>query len=292
MSAGDGKLSAESRPDPGSQAWMDGLRSAGAQRQQALARLHDLVLRVARREVARRSAPPCPGGPDPDALARHAAADALRAITADLGAIQGDSRFTTWAAKYAVAAVARASARAGALRYLATAQQAADSGWDRLPSRLGLLPPQRAACDEFAAALRRALEADLSKKQRQVFTAVTLDDVPAKVLAAGLGSSRNAIYKALFEARRTLRARLAADGHDPAQRSGNACACRRWADAVLAADPGDAGCDFTFQLLDRYVETELRGPGPARRFAAVAAHLRGCRDCHQDCQGLLAAASG
>jgi hypothetical protein len=187
--------------------------------------------------------------------------------------------------------VAAATAKAATLRD-ATAQQAEDSGWGRLPGRLGLQPQQRAAWDEFAAALRRAADEDLSDKQRRVFTAVTLDGVPTQVLATRLGSSRNAIYKALFEARRRLRARLAADRHDLAHRSGNASACLRWADAVLAADPGDAGCDFTFQLLDRYVEAELRGPGPGPRFPAVAAHLRSCQDCHQDCRGLLAAATG
>ncbi len=291
MSAGDRTLNTGSRLDPGSQAWIDGLLSAGAERDQALARLRDLVLRVARREAARRSGSLRPGGSDPDGLAGRAAADALRKIAADLGAIQGDSRFTTWAAKYAVAAVAAAAAKAGARRYWAAAQQPLDSGWDRLPGRLGLAPHEHAGWDEFAAALRRAVEDHLSDKQRRAFTAVTLDGVPAEVLASGLGSSRSAIYKALFEARRTLRARLAADGHDPARRTGNASACPRWADAVLAADPGDAGCDFTFQLLDRYVEAELRGPGPERRFPAVAAHLRSCPDCHQDCQGLMAAAA-
>jgi RNA polymerase sigma factor (sigma-70 family) len=292
MSPGDRTLNAGSKLDPGSQAWMDGLRSPGAERDQALARLHDLMLRVARREVARRSGSLRPGGLDPDGLAGRAAADALRAITADLGAIQSDRRFTTWAAKYAVAAVAAAAAKADARRCGAAAQQAKDSGWDRLPGRVGLQPQQRAGWDEFAATLRRAVNEDLSDKQRRVFTAVTLDGVPAQVLAAGLGSSRNAIYKALFEARRRLRARLAADGHDPAHRSGNASACPRWAEAVLAADPGDAGCDFTFQLLDRHVEAELRGPGPGPRFPAVAAHLRSCQDCQQDCRGLLAAATG
>lgn len=250
------------------------------------------MLRVARREAARRSGPPRPGGPDPDDLAGRAVADALRAITADLGAIHGDSRFTTWAAKYAVAAVAAAAARAGARRYEAPGQQADDSGWGRLPGRLGLAPRERTGWDEFAAALRRAVEEDLSDEQRRVFMAVTLDGVGAAVLATGLGSSRGAIYKALFDARRRLRARLAADGHDPAQRSGNGSACLRWADTVLAADPGDAGCDFTFQLLDRYAEAELRGPGPGSRFPAVAAHLRSCPDCQQDCRGLLAAVGG
>ena len=52
------------------------------------------------------------------------------------------------------------------------------------------------------------MDEDLSGEQRTVFTAVTPHGVPA----AALGSNRNAIYKALFEARRILRARLAASG--------------------------------------------------------------------------------
>jgi hypothetical protein len=47
----------------------------------------------------------------------------------------------------------------------------------------------------------------------------------------------------------------------------------RWVDELLAADPGDAGCDVTFQVLDRYIETQLHGQDPGRRFPAVAAHL-------------------
>src|SRR5258708_4152318 len=82
-----------------------------------------------------------------------------------------------------------------------------------LPGRPGLAPGERAGWVEFAAALGRAAEDHRGDKQRRAFTAVTVEGVPAEVLASGLGSSRSAIYKALFEARRTLRARLAADGH-------------------------------------------------------------------------------
>jgi RNA polymerase sigma-70 factor (ECF subfamily) len=83
MSAGWPLADAGIRLDPGSQAWLDGLRSPGAERDQALARLRDLVLRVASREAARRSGSLRRGGPDPEHLACRAAADAVRAITAD-----------------------------------------------------------------------------------------------------------------------------------------------------------------------------------------------------------------
>jgi RNA polymerase sigma-70 factor (ECF subfamily) len=46
-----------------------------------------------------------------------------------------------------------------------------------------------------------------------VFVAIALNDVSIDVLAIQLGTNRNAIYKNLFDARRNLRARMAAAGH-------------------------------------------------------------------------------
>ena len=187
---------------PAPAAWMDGLQCSGAERDQALARLHDLLLRAARSEAARRGGSPRLGGLDLDDLAHRAAADALRAITAELRGFRGASRFTTWASKFAVSAVAVQAARAAAapeampLRTLMTLMTAAGNG---CPPALG--SGRMSAPDGlFAAALRRAAEEELGGKQRRVLTAVTLHDVPVGVLATRLGSSRNAIYKALFEA--------------------------------------------------------------------------------------------
>ena len=46
-----------------------------------------------------------------------------------------------------------------------------------------------------------------------MLVAITLDDVPIDVLAERLGSTRGAVYKTLHDARRKLRAELAAGGH-------------------------------------------------------------------------------
>ncbi len=53
----------------------------------------------------------------------------------------------------------------------------------------------------------------LSERQREVFVAIALNEVPIDVLALQLGSNRNAIYKNLFDARRSLRESLARAGH-------------------------------------------------------------------------------
>ena len=83
--------------DAESRAWLDALRSSGAERDHAVERLHDLLLRAARFEVARRGA-----RADGADLAQQSADDALVAVLAKLDDYRGASRFTTWAYKFAL----------------------------------------------------------------------------------------------------------------------------------------------------------------------------------------------
>jgi len=55
----------------------------------------------------------------------------------------------------------------------------------------------------------------LTARQRAVFIAIVLNGVPLDTLVIELASNRNAIYKTLFDARRKLRAALAANGYLP-----------------------------------------------------------------------------
>jgi RNA polymerase sigma-70 factor (ECF subfamily) len=52
----------------------------------------------------------------------------------------------------------------------------------------------------------------LTARQREVFVAIALHDVPIDVLAERLNTTRGALYKTLHDARRKLRAALAARG--------------------------------------------------------------------------------
>ena len=61
-------------------------------------------------------------------------------------------------------------------------------------------------------------------------------------------------------------------------------------DELLRVLEGDAGCDAGDPILDEYVEIELRGDDPSRRFPGTALHLRSCPACRADHDGLLAAA--
>ena len=61
-------------------------------------------------------------------------------------------------------------------------------------------------------ALREEAERQLTARQREVFAAIALGNLPIDVLAERLNTSRGALYKTLHDARRKLRAALAERG--------------------------------------------------------------------------------
>ena len=198
------------RCDPESAEWLRLLAGAGPRREAALSRLHEMLLRIAQGEVRRRGSRLRITGPELDDLAYQAAADALVAITSKLGQFRGESRFTTWEYKSVIFEV---SAKVGRhfWRHPSVLLDAGD--WDRLPGRFGFDPAQQAEWHDLLGALHRAVDQELSARQRKVFVAIVLNGVPLDTLVIELGSNRNAIYKTLFDARRKLRAALAANGY-------------------------------------------------------------------------------
>jgi RNA polymerase sigma-70 factor (ECF subfamily) len=149
-------------------------------------------------------------GPELDDLAYQAAADALVAIIGKLGQFRGESRFTTWAYKLVIFEV---SAKIGRHFWRHPAVPLGAEDWERLPARFSVDPAHQAEWGDLFAALRRAVDSELSPRQREIFVAIVLNDVPLDTLVIRLGSSRNAIYQVLFGARRKLRAALVADGY-------------------------------------------------------------------------------
>ena len=85
--------------------------------------------------------------------------------------------------------------------------------FDQVPDALAPKPGEQAERRELIATLTKAIHKDLTPRQREVFVAIALNEVSIDVLALELDSNRNAIYKNLFDARRKLRASLAAAGH-------------------------------------------------------------------------------
>lgn len=97
-------------PDSETARRLSALGSTGRTREQALTRLHGLLLRVARAEVSRRVGRHLISGAELDDPSHRSADDALFAITTKLAQLRGNSRFTTWAYKFAVLEVSSSSA--------------------------------------------------------------------------------------------------------------------------------------------------------------------------------------
>jgi hypothetical protein len=56
---------------------------------------------------------------------------------------------------------------------------------------------------------------------------------------------------------------------------------------VLLAIDGDAGCAACAEMLDAYVELQLRGTNAADVYPGAAIHLDSCPDCRAEHDGLL-----
>lgn len=197
--------------DHTSRRWVEQLHPDHPRHDHAAARLHDVLHRAAIHELHRRHGQlGALAGPELDDVAQQCADDAMMKILARIDAFEGRSRFTTWAYAFVVFEVSSKVAR-HAWRHHAPSRD--DLTWDHLPDTLTPRPSDQAERREQLAALTRAIEEDLTPRQREVFVALALNDVAIDLLALELGSNRNAIYKNLFDARRRLRASLAAAGH-------------------------------------------------------------------------------
>jgi RNA polymerase sigma-70 factor (ECF subfamily) len=188
------------------------LSTTGKARDEAVQQLHALLLRASRFEIARRRRALGSSGfvGDVDDLVTQAADDALVAILSKLQTYRGDSRFTTWAYKFALLeAGVKLRRRAWQEREIPLEAD----GWAKLADRRAS-PAADVETAEVLAAVRDAIAFALTPHQRAVLIAITLNDVPIDVLAERLSTTRGALYKTLHDARRKLRSRLAEAGLD------------------------------------------------------------------------------
>ena len=198
--------------DEVSKAWVVGLMASGRAHEDCVSALYQLLLKVARHEVGRRAGTLQLRGPELDDIAQQATDDALMAIRSKVAGFRGDSRFTTWAYRFVMFEV---STKMGRHFWRDHRTGLDDDAWAKLPDLKASSPDRQAVQTEMFVELRRAVDEDLTELQRRVFVAIALNEVPMDAFARELGSSRNAVYKTLFDARRKLRASLAEAGYHP-----------------------------------------------------------------------------
>jgi RNA polymerase sigma-70 factor (ECF subfamily) len=201
----DGPRGPTGQLDEESRRWLSDLRADGAIRDEAISRLHALLLRAARFEVSRRRATlPHLRGNDLDDLANMAADDALVSVLGRLDDFRGASRFTTWVYKFALLeAAVKIRKRAWQGREVPLEPES----WNLLSGHT-LGPDAGAEQSELLALLQHAIGEVLTRHQRQVLGALAVDGIPIDVLAENLETTRGALYKTLHDARRRLRKHL------------------------------------------------------------------------------------
>ena len=194
--------------DVASREWLRSLRADGATRNEAVERLHALLLRAARFEAARRRRHMPHVRDELEEIAHEAAGDALISVLAHLDDFRGESRFTTWAYKFAVLETAvKLRKRAWQGQELPVSPEA----WNLLSS-VTFAPDAAVEQGELLSVIQKAVGDVLTPRQRQVLVALVLNGVPIDVVAERLDTTRGALYKTLHDARRKLREHLEGQG--------------------------------------------------------------------------------
>jgi RNA polymerase sigma-70 factor, ECF subfamily len=191
--------------DAESREWLQALHSDGAERDEAVARLHALLVRAARFEVGRRRQTLSHlRGNELDDIALEAADDALMSVLRRLDDFRGASRFTTWVYKFGLLeAAVKLRKRAWQGREVPLEPDT----WNVFASaELG--PDAELEQRELLQAVEGAITTVLTPHQRRVLVALAVNGVPIDVLAERLETTRGALYKTLHDARQRLRRHL------------------------------------------------------------------------------------
>lgn len=195
--------------------WLRELGGSGVEQAEAIKELRGVLMRASMYTLRRTQYRVADWDAEELAqLAEDSAQEALLAILERLGDFRGESRFTTWAFKFAVnKALLRArreSWRRISLDGLLAAREMPELP---LPAEQSETDPDRAAWRaEVWETLRDVINNELTPRQRAILIAMTFDDVPLDQVVEYFNSNRNAIYKNLHDARRKLKAQLEARG--------------------------------------------------------------------------------
>ena len=202
--------------------WLDDLGASGAVQEAAITDLRNLLLRTVLFFFSRNLGDF--GGLARDEilhLAEDCTQEALIAMMNHLSDFRGDSRFTTWAYKFAVNTALIAARRERwknvSLDHLTFSEDGSLSEWMLQDKSPGLAPDQSTMQVEVLEIIREVIEHDLTEKQRHILIMMVFNEVPMDELVRQLGTNRNAIYKLLHDARRKLKYGLQARGFEVAE---------------------------------------------------------------------------
>ncbi|WP_406054422.1 sigma-70 family RNA polymerase sigma factor [Kribbella sp. NBC_00889] len=191
-------------------AWVSALTADRTERDAGVARLYRILVRSGYAEARWRGARFQLSGPELDDIAHQAAADAVMTICRKVDTFRGDSRFTTWARRFVEFEVSSKINRHFWQRSMVSVE---DNEWTLPPANAGWAPEEQAEAGDLLHAVLRACAGSLTERQRTVFEAVVVRGTTVSHVAGQLGSTENALYKTMFDARRKLRTALVEGGY-------------------------------------------------------------------------------
>lgn len=153
--------------------------------------------------------------PEIEQIAQDLAQDALLTILKNLDDFRGESKFTTWAYRFAIN-MSLVEARR---------QRWKNVSLDRIIENAELPdfqfqdkdapdPDRSAQQQEIWNQVRDVIENELTERQRALLTAIIFDDVPVDLVTREFNMNRNAVYKMVHDARVKLKKRLEERGFD------------------------------------------------------------------------------
>ena len=199
--------------------WLHDLKATGEAQEKAIADLQNILLR-ATLYLFNRNTSDLAGLASGEVLklAEDCAQEALIAILNHLSDFRGDSKFTTWAYKFAVNIGLTASRHVRwkdiSLDQLASDAEGASSEWVLRDKSSALAPDLSALQGEVRQVIWDVMEQDLTNHQRRILLLMVFHEVPMDEVVQQLNTNRNAIYKSLHDARRKLKNSLQARGFE------------------------------------------------------------------------------
>ncbi|HEU0293511.1 MAG TPA: sigma-70 family RNA polymerase sigma factor [Anaerolineales bacterium] len=199
--------------------WLTELRADDARQEAAIADLRNLLLRTVLLIFSRNLGDLSRlAHVEIQQLAEDCAQESLIAILDHLDDFRGDSKFTTWAYKFAVNK-ALTTARRERWKGISLDHVSRSADGDLFDRELqdkssGSAPDRSVMQDDVYNIIQQVIEHDLTDKQRQVLILVVFNGVPMDEVVQRLGTNRNAIYKMLHDARRKIKSSLQAHGFE------------------------------------------------------------------------------
>ena len=196
--------------------WLSDLGVGGARQAAALEDLRQLLLRAAQKTFSSYFQGLQAQQRDTAIiLSDDCAQEALVAVLSHLEEFRGESKFTTWAYKFAVN-ITLTTARRERQKLVPQSKHAEDSELEewlfREEGKFPSDPESQALRNEIWDVIHQVIQNDLTSRQRQVLKLIVFDEVPMEDVVISLRSNRNAVYKLLHDARKKIKAQLLARG--------------------------------------------------------------------------------